>query len=136
MSTHPVDDTHRARGSITAVVMCWTTLIVGLAGLVTDGGRVVTAHVRAADQAAGAARRGAQQLTDLRGGAPRIDCPRAERVVRDVIGRSPHDSLRIDCGPESLTVVVGVTVRTSALRMFGVGDRHVTVVREVRIVQG
>lgn len=136
MSTHPTGERDAARGSITAVVLCWVTLIVGLAGLVIDGGRVVAAHARAADQAAGAARAGAQQLTDLRAGSPRIDCFRAEAATRTVLARTPHDSIRITCNTEAISVTLVATVRTSGLRFFGVGDRRITVTREVRILQG
>ena len=135
MST-PLAADGRSRGSVTAVAICWVASIVGLAGLVVDGGRVVTAHVRAADRAAGAARMGAQQLESLRAGVPRIDCDRAVPVVRTVLAGSAPDSVRIRCDAGSLAVTVGVTVATPGLRLFGVVDRRVVVTREVRMVEG
>lgn len=136
MSTHPGVETDPGRGSITAVVLCWVTLIVGLAGLVIDGGRVVSTHVRVSDQAAAAARAGAQQLTDIRAGSPRIDCVRAEAVTRAGLARTPHQSIRITCDTGAISVTLVATVRTTGLRFFGVGDRRVSVTREVRILQG
>ena len=136
MSTRPTAEDAPARGSITAVVLCWVTLIVGLAGLVIDGGRVVAAHARAADLAAGAARVGAQQLTDLRVGSPRVDCRRAEAATRVALARGSGDSIRISCDAESLSVTLSVIVPTTGLRFFGVGDRRVSVTRIVRIIQG
>ena len=136
MSTRLAGEDAPARGSITAVVLCWVTLIVGLAGLVIDGGRVVAAHAQAADRAAGAARAGAQQLTDIRAGSPRLDCARARAVTRADLARTPHEALRISCDAESLSVTLVVTVRTTGLRFFGVGDRRVSVTRVVRILRG
>lgn len=134
MPTSPVTE-HSHRGSVTAVALCWVAVIVGLAGLVADGGRVVSAHVRAADRAAAAARMGAQHLVGLRGGVPRIDCTEAVPVARAYMHRNGYDSVRVRCGETSLSVAATVVVPTSGLRVFGVGDRRVSVSREVRIVQ-
>lgn len=70
--TRRLDD----RGSISAFVAVIAIALVAVAGLVYDGGQILTAQARARDLAANAARAGAQEID--------LDTLRAEqRVVLD-----------------------------------------------------
>lgn len=141
MSTRPVASARGGqlppcqRGSITAVALCWLVLLVGLSGLIIDGGRVVATHVRAADRAAAAGRMGAQQLANIRGGSPNIDCAAAVTVVRSEMARAGYTRASVGCTATTIRVSVTVRVPVRGLRFFGVGDRQVHVTREVRTVQ-
>ena len=75
--SHKHDD-----GFISAFVVSLTMTFIVCAGLAIDGGRVVAARIKVADTAENAARAGAQALTDLRTGAPRIDAPQAIRLTQ------------------------------------------------------
>ena len=56
------------RGSISALVLGLTITFMLCAGLVVDGGRVVSRYLELADIAENAARSGSQELRSLRSG--------------------------------------------------------------------
>lgn len=131
-----VGDSRSGRGSISAVVVCWTVLYLGLAGLVLDGGRLVAEHVRLSDRAAAAARLGAQQLTNIRGGMPRVDCSIAVPIVRRTMADNGYRETRIRCTESDISVEASTNVKMVGLRLLGVPDRRIRIVRVVRTVQG
>lgn len=81
------------RGSITALVVGLVMTFIACAGLAVDGGRLVTAKIRASDRAENAARLGAQAVTNLRLGVPVVEERRAIRIAGDFSGRSARPGL-------------------------------------------
>lgn len=123
------------RGSVTAFVVCLTSLVVCVAGLVIDGGRYVAAHARASDTALAAARFGGQNMTDIRAGDPRLDCPAATRDARAFAAARGHRA-SVTCDPAGITVVVGGTVTMPFLALFGVPRRTYSAERRVEPMWG
>lgn len=128
-------DTSPGRGSVSAFVVCLTTLMVCVAGLVADGGRYVAAHTRAASAALASARFGAQNMVDIRVGDPRVDCPAASRDARSYAStRGVHATVR--CDPQGITVTVNGSVSMPFLSLFGVAMRPFSVERRVEPTWG
>jgi len=71
------------RGSVTAFIVGLVMTFIACAGLAVDGGRLVTAKVRASDRAENAARLGAQAVTGIRLGVPIVEERRAVRIASD-----------------------------------------------------
>lgn len=122
------------RGSVTAFVVGMVTALVMLVGLVHDGGRMVSAHLRAADHAAGAARTGAQELTGLRAGTERLDPEGASvraRQFLDAVGVTGA----VSTTPTSITVTVSIAVPMEILSLVGPAVRQVTATRTAVVVR-
>jgi hypothetical protein len=126
------------RGSVTAFVTVFTVALLGVAGLVVDGGLILSAHRRAFNEAEAAARAGAQavDIAALRaGGGVRIDRPDAERRAHDYLA---------SIGREGTVEVVGDTVQVrlsfrqdlTILGAFGVGPRTIEGEGAARAVPG
>lgn len=124
----------RERGSVTAFVVGIVTSLVALAGLVHDGGRLVAAHVRAADQAAGAARAGAQEVTGIRAGHVVIDIPAAAHSARRHVATLGAQG-RVEVTPYGVTVTVRVPVGFALLSLVGLEGREVSATRTAVVVR-
>ncbi len=115
-----VDD----RGSITALVLGLVMTFVACAGLAVDGGRLVTAKVRASDRAENAARLGAQAVTGLRLGVPEVDERRAVRIAGEFL-ESFGASGNIEANRYEVCVTVREQVEMTVLGLVGVGSKSV-----------
>lgn len=121
-------------GSVTAFVVGMVTALVLLVGLVHDGGRLVSAHLRAVDHAAGAARTGAQELTGLRAGTEQLDAEGAVARARqflDAVGVTGA----VSTTPTSITVTVSLAVPMEILSMVGPAVRQVSATRTAVVVR-
>lgn len=127
--------TERSRGSMTAFVVCITSLVVCVAGLVADGGRYVAAHSRASDTALAAARFGSQNMTDIRAGDPRVECSGAARDARS-FASSRGLRAAVACDDSGVTVTISGAVTMRFLAIFGVQSRTYTVERRVEPMWG
>ena len=69
------------RGSITGFVVVVLVALIGFAGLVIDGSRIVAEKISASDHAENAARAGAQEIAQLRSGLFVLDIPHANAAA-------------------------------------------------------
>jgi len=122
-------------GFISAFVVSLTMTFIVCAGLAIDGGRVVAARLKVADTAENAARAGAQALTDLRTGVPRIDAQQAVRLSQLYL-RSVQTQGRIEANRVEVCVTVSATEQMTLWRLAGVDTRTVTATRCAQPVVG
>lgn len=122
-------------GSISGFVMVLSMTFVACAGLAFDGGRMIAARAEATDAAENAARTGAQQVTSLRSGNPRIDKNSAIIAAHQFL-----ESIGIAGGAiadeNSVTVTTNIEVPMTLLGLFGVRDKSVSAVRSARPFTG
>lgn len=111
-------------GSVSAFVVCLTTVFVSCAGLAVDSGRVVGTHVRVADLAENAARLAAQEITGIRAGDWRIDAGRARAAALSFLASRGVDG-SVTVARRRVTVTASTSVRPTLLRMFGVSSSTV-----------
>ncbi|HTO00040.1 MAG TPA: pilus assembly protein TadG-related protein [Microthrixaceae bacterium] len=114
------------RGSITAFVAVVATALVLVAGMAYDGGEVITAHNTARNDAARAARAGAQQidLDHLRSTSePLLKVTAAEAAAVDYLKRAGATGTATVSGA-SITVTV---TRVQPMHILPVSDRVITV---------
>jgi len=112
-------------GQVTAFVTVLMLALLVMLGLVTDGGRALAAHVRAANEAQEAARAGAQAV-DLaayrRDGTVRLDPARAETRVRDYITATGDTLTTLAVDADQVTVTVTRTEPTRLLTLAGLAS--------------
>lgn len=113
------------RGSITALVVGLTMTFIACAGLAVDGGRLVTARVRASDRAENAARLGAQAITNIRLGVPVVDERLAVETAGDFL-RTLGASGRVMANKFEVCVTIREEVRMTLLDLVGVNSRSVS----------
>jgi hypothetical protein len=128
--SHKHDD-----GFISAFVVSLTMTFIVCAGLAIDGGRVVAARIKVADTAENAARAGAQALTDLRTGVPRIDASQAIRLSQSYL-RSVQTQGRVEANRIEVCVTISAVEQMSLLRLAGIETRTVTATRCAQPVVG
>ena len=112
------------RGSVTAFIVGLVMTFIACAGLAVDGGRLVTAKVRASDRAENAARLGAQAVTGIRLGVPIVEERRAIRIAGDFL-RSVGASGRVDANRFEVCVTIREQVDMTLLDLVGVDSRPV-----------
>jgi hypothetical protein len=81
------------QGQVTVFVVGVFVALIAIAGLVFDGGNIVAAHRRADNEAQGAARAAAQEISAsdlLGGGVVRIDPARAQTAVDAYLAATGH----------------------------------------------
>jgi hypothetical protein len=123
------------RGSISAFVLVLMLTVMGCAGLVIDGARIVGAKVSAADHAENAARVGAQQIVALRTGHWMIDPVRAERSANTYL--TAHGVVGVVAvAGNRVTVTVQADVTTTLLHLIGVSSKTVHATRSAEPVSG
>lgn len=122
------------RGSVTAFVVTMTASLVGLVGLVHDGGRLVAAHLQAADRAAGAARVGAQEVVGIRAGQVEIAAATARRRAQDELAAQGAEGT-VTATPHAVTVTVRQPVAFELLSLLGLPGRVVQATRTAVVVQ-
>jgi hypothetical protein len=121
------------RGSITGFVVVMTVAIVMCAGLVFDGGRVVSARIEAADVAENAARAGIQQTTGLRGDHLKLDPIAAHSEAMNYLA-SHGLSGSVSVSDTSVSVTVTTTTSMTMLAAIGVPPKTITVTRTAMAV--
>lgn len=112
------------RGSVTAFIVGLVMTFIACAGLAVDGGRLVTAKVRASDRAENAARLGAQAVTGIRLGVPIVEERRAIRIAGDFL-RSVGASGSVDANRFEVCVTIREQVDMTLLDLVGVDSRPV-----------
>lgn len=120
------------------MVVLLTAAMIMCAGLVVDGGRVFAANRRAHDDAAGAARAGAQalSLSDLRAtGTLSLDPEGATTAALGYL-KAAGVSGAVAVAGDEVTVTVSVTTRMLILGIGGIGSRTVTARETARAVHG
>jgi hypothetical protein len=112
--------------------------LVGVAGLVLDGGLLLAARQRALDEAEAAARAGAQAVDvgALRAGrGVVVDPAGAERAVRAFLAGTGHEA-RVSVDGDVVRVVVRFRQDMVVLGAFGLGPREVSGEGEARALRG
>lgn len=123
------------RGSVSAFVAVIAIALVAVAGLVYDGGQILTAQARARDLAANAARAGAQEvdLDTLRAEQQvTLDPDRAASAALDYLAAHGATGI-VDVSGSRVTVTA--TIRQS-LRILPGADRDVTATDSADAVPG
>jgi len=118
-------------GSISGFVMVLSMTFVACAGLTFDGGRMIAARAEATDAAENAARAGAQQVTSLRSGSPRIDEKSAITAAHQFL-KSIGITGAATADENSVTVTTNIKVPMTLLGLFGVRDKSVSSVRSAQ----
>lgn len=126
---------HRTdRGSVSALVVGLVMTFVACAGLAVDGGRMVAAKVRVSDHAENAARTGAQALTDIRLGVPRIEPRRAARLASAYLSSlGARGTVRVS--DKEICVTVSEAHPMTLLALVGVGPKTATSTRCARAIR-
>lgn len=125
-------------GSVTLFVTVFTVALLGVAGLVMDGGLLLAAHQKAFNEAEAAARAGAQavDIDALRGSSGvQLDQVEAERRALDyltTIGRTGTVQVNGDTVRVRLVFQQDLTI----LGAFGLHARTVAGEGEARAVRG
>ncbi len=129
--------TRHENGSISVFVTVIAVAMMLVAGLVLDGGRLLSARRQADDIAANAARAGAQAIdeTSLRSGTAVIDAVAGPQAVAAYLAATPATGTTRVSG-DTVTVHVQLGVRMLLLGLAGVPDTTVTASRQARAVQG
>lgn len=126
------------RGSVTAFVTVFTVALLGVAGLVFDGGLLLAAHRRAFNEAEAAARAGAQavDVDALRAGAGvRLDPLEAERRARDYLSSIDRDGT-VEVSGDTVRVQLTFRQDLTILGAFGLGARTIEGEGVARAVSG
>ena len=128
------------RGAVSVYVVIIAAVLMLMAGLCIEGGRVLNARATLADQAEQAARAGAQHLStdDVRGGATvSVDSAAATSAARTYLAQGGlAQSSTVDVTSRGVAVTVERDVPTTMLRLVGVTSVHVTVTGEARNAVG
>ena len=115
-------------GVVSAFVVGLMMTFVVCAAFGVDSGRLVATRLELADHAENAARIGAQEITDLRSGSPKIDQNLAQRssttylVDQDV-------NFSVSISSNSVTVTAMREVEMTLLKLFGVRKHTISVTR-------
>jgi hypothetical protein len=113
------------QGSITAMVVGLVMTFIACAGLAVDGGRLVTAKVRASDRAENAARLGAQAVTNLRLGVPIVEERRAVRIAGEFL-QTLGATGTVEANRFEVCVTIREQVEMTLLDLVGVKSRLVS----------
>jgi Flp pilus assembly protein TadG len=123
------------RGSLSALTVCIVLSAMTLVGLVFDGGSSVSEYTRLSDIAENAARLGAQQVTGLRAGEPRID-RRAAISACDTYLRAHGVVGGIETSNDSVSVEVVGSRRFQILGIIGLHSQRLRIVRTASVISG
>jgi hypothetical protein len=123
------------RGSLSAFVVSITMACMSLVAFVHDTGRALSHYVSLADSAQNAARIGAQSISGIRVGAPRIDTENAARRAQSYLRRQGLEG-RITSDHQSVTVHVKQAVPSTMLGALGVRAKVISVTRTALVVGG
>ena len=115
-------------GVVSAFVVGLMMTFVVCAAFGVDGGRLVATRLELADHAENAARIGAQEITDLRSGRPKIDQNLAQRSsTAYLVDQDLNYSVSVSSN--SVTVTAIREVEMTLLKLFGVRNHTISVTR-------
>lgn len=124
------------RGSVTLLlVLIMPALFIGVAGLVFDGGQVVTARRQALNEAEQAARAGAQGLAieEIRGGGgEELDPARAQTAAEEYLAQLGRDG-DVEVDGDRVRVTVRIT---RSRQLLPLGPVTVSATAEARNIRG
>jgi uncharacterized membrane protein len=126
------------RGTITVFVTVFMVALLMMAGLVFDGGNVLSARREAGNVAESAARAGAQaidQSSEHAGSGLRLDPTLAERRARAYLTLTGYDGTAT-ASADRVVVRVTITQRLFILGIGGLAHATVTAQGEARVAQG
>ena len=115
-------------GVVSAFVVGLMMTFIVCAAFGVDGGRLVAARLELADHAENAARIGAQEITDLRSGSPKIDQNLAQRSSTTYLVDQDLN-FSVSVSPNSVTVTAIREVEMTLLKLFGVRNHTISVTR-------
>lgn len=112
----------RDRGSITLPIVILTPALLVVAGLVVDGGYVLSARQRAFNEAEQAARAGAGAIDvdALRQGDLRLVEPRARALAQQYVAATEDTVGPVTVTPTTVTVTVVAQRRSVLLSLVGI----------------
>jgi Flp pilus assembly protein TadG len=122
-------------GSVSALVVGLVMTFIACAGLAVDGGRMVAAKIQASDMAENAARTGAQALTGIRLGVPRIE-PRSARRLAAAYLSSVGAAGSVEASQQEVCVTIRKSKEMTLLSLVGVSPKTVVATRCARAIQG
>lgn len=134
----PTTDQECEDGSVSILIVGLATALLMVAGLLYDGGQILTARREAFAVADNAARAGAQALDvgALRAeGTTRLEPTAAGAAVRSYLDRVGHGGT-VTVDEDRVEVVVSVTVEMHLLSAVGFSSRTVTGTGQARAVRG
>ena len=115
-------------GVVSAFVVGLMMTFIVCAAFGVDGGRLVATRLELADHAENAARIGAQEITDLRSGSPKIDQNLAQRSSTTYL--TDQDlNYSVSVSSNSVTVTAIREVEMTLLKLFGVLNHTISVTR-------
>ena len=115
-------------GVVTAFVVGLMMTFIVCVAFGVDGGRLVATRLELADHAENAARIGAQEITDLRSGRPKIDQNLAQRSSTTyLVDQDLNYSVSVSSN--SVTVTAIREVEMTLLKLFGVRNYTISVTR-------
>jgi uncharacterized membrane protein len=115
-------------GVVSAFVVGLMMTFIVCAAFGVDGGRLVATRLELADHAENAARIGAQEITDLRSGRPKIDQNLAQRSsTTNLVDQDLNYSVSVSSN--SVTVTAIREVEMTLLKLFGVRNYTISVIR-------
>jgi hypothetical protein len=124
-------------GAVTVFALVLSMAMIVAAGLVLDGGRLLSARRQAGDIAGNAARAGAQAVDEhqLRSGRAIVDpVDGADAVAAYLAGTPATGTARI--AQDAVSVTVRLPVRMLLLGAVGMDGTTVTAARQARAVRG
>jgi hypothetical protein len=124
-------------GSVTPLWIVFTFVLMIMAAVLFEGGRILAARREATNLALQAARAGAQAFDEaaVRSGPVRLDPAGAEAEVRTFLG-GRVDSVMVRVVGDQIMVTVTLTQQTPALAAIGIGSRTVSATESARAVRG
>ena len=115
-------------GVVSAFVVGLMMTFIVCAAFGVDGGRLVATRLELADHAENAARIGAQEITDLRSGSPKIDQNLAQRSSTTYLADQDLN-YSVSVSSNSVTVTAIREVEMTLLKLFGVHNHTISVTR-------
>ena len=115
-------------GVVSAFVVGLMMTFIVCAAFGVDGGRLVATRLELADHAENAARIGAQEITDLRSGRPKIDQNLAQRSSTTYLVDQDLN-FSVSVSSNSVTVTAIREVEMTLLKLFGVRNHTISVTR-------
>lgn len=120
--------TRTQRGQVTAFVVVVFVALIAVAGLVVDGGTALAAKRQAIDEAAAAARAGAQALSVdayRADGTVALDPEAARAAAEAYLAQTGHAGV-VEANADTVTVTVTFEHSLTLLRVVGVRQMTVT----------
>jgi Flp pilus assembly protein TadG len=118
-------------GSLSAFTVCVIGALLSLGFFMFDSGHYIDTYLRTSGVAENAARIGAQSVTGIRAGSPRVDHRLASNQAREYL-RVEEFSGTVRASGSRVTVTV--TASWSPRLMRVIGDRRIVVTRTAEVI--